>query len=503
MSLSLETPKTDFAKRSHRLARLIADQLANCQKPDGTFTRHSFYAPAFAAALWAQLDPAHYAPQIKAALGALEAKHQDAHYHREFIEYALWQIPGLSAERLAAVLRGAPPQSPDVANWQILGLINRHLSMKNGTGKTRKLINWLHWVFIRLRYWRAPLFWDRPDCFSGQYHAFCAALLSDSPITAHHAIAAKATALIAKLSRDHGNANLLGRGAGQSFGVVCALYALVKHGLYDHADAILFRLETAFLTAGTLPLNLFSANALPPDPGPDNPATPGWYSYNRHDDYLAFAGYWLLKVATCPTDPKPQPPLPNLNAAPITVFSSPTYQAQMCLCGKRSFDLTPCPVVLSGSGITATLLFAPTGGEEDAPSLYGPASLPLPITPDGKHFARMGTATRTGNTVKIDFTLAGISGKRTITFDDCQITITDQIAAKCDLLRLLVHHDVPLIQTAKRHLHAPQLGITFRAESDLVINDANHVTAAGPARMIVAPNTDHATLRICWGADDD
>lgn len=501
--MSLPVTRTSMAERSHRLARLVADQLTARQKPDGTFEQHSFYAPAFAAALWAQLDPALYAPQIEAALSALEAEQQTPRYHREFIEYGLRQIPGLSDKRLATILRNAPTQSPDVANWQVLGMINRHLSLKKGAGKNRKLINWLHWAFIRLRYWHTPLFWDRPTCFSGQYHAFCAALLTDSPEAAHSIIAAKATALIAELSGDHGYANLLGRGAGQNFGAVCALYVLSEHGFQTQADAVLFRLENAFLTTGTLPLNLFSTADLPDDPGPANPKTPGWYSYNRHDDYLAFAGYWLLKVANGEPKPSPLPTPPNLNAAPIAIFSNAKYQAQMCLCGTHSFDLTPCPVVLSGAENTASLLFAPTGGEEDAPSLYGPASIPLPATSDGKYFAQIRTANRTGNTVKIDFALAGISGKRTITFEDCQITITDQITAKCNLLRLLVHHDVKLVQTTKQQLHTPDLGITFKADQDLVIDDANHFTAAGLARRVIAPHTDHATLHICWGTDDD
>ncbi|RCK29403.1 hypothetical protein [Thalassospira lucentensis] len=501
--MSLPVTRTSIAERSNRLARLVADQLAKRQNLDGTFTQHSFYAPAFAAALWAQLDPALYAQQIEAALCALEAEQQTPRYHREFIEYGLRQIPGLSDKRLNAILRTAPTQSPDVANWQVLGMINRHLSLKKGGGKNRKLINWLHWAFIRLRYWRTPLFWDRPTCFSGQYHAFCAALLTDSPEAAHRIIADKATALIAKLSGNHGYANLLGRGAGQSFGAVCALYALSKHGFHTQADAVLFRLENAFLTTGTLPLNLFSTADLPDDPGPANPKTPGWYSYNRHDDYLAFAGYWLLKIATNPTTPRPQPTTPKLKAAPIAIFSTPAYQAQMCLGGKHSFDLTPCPVVLSGSGNIATLLFAPTGGEEDAPSLYGPASIPLPATSDGKDFAQIRKATRCQNTVHVDFTLAGISGNRTITFEDTQITITDQIATKCDLLRLLVHHEAYLTQTTKQQLHAPDLGITFKADQDLAIEGANHFTTAGLARRVIAPHTDHVTLRICWGTDDD
>ena len=493
--MSLPVTSTSMAERSHRLARLVSDQLATRQKPDGTFSQHSFYAPAFAAALWAQLDSARYAPQIEAALRALEAEQQTPRYHREFIEHGLRKIPGLSDKRLNAILRNAPTQSPDVANWQVLGMIN-------SIGKNRKLINWLHWAFIRLRYWRTPLFWDRPTCFSSQYHAFCAALLTDSPEAAHRIIADKATTLMAKLSGDHGYANLLGRGAGQSFGEVCALYALTKHGFHTQADAILFRLETAALMTGTIPLNLISPADLPSDPGPANPKTPGWYSYNRHDDYLAFAGYWLLKIAATPTEPRPPPKPPNLKAASIAIFSTLAYQAQMSLCGTHSFDLTPCPVVLSGSGTTTTLLFAPTGGEEDAPSLYGPASIPLPATLDGKYFAQIRKASRTKNTVRINFKLAGVSGQRTITFEDTQITITDKIAAKCDLLRLLVHHDVKLVQTTKQRLHTPNLGITFKADRNLVIDETNHFTAAGSARRVVAPHTDHVTLRICWGTDD-
>ncbi len=213
---------------------------------------------------------------------------------------------------------------------------------------------------------------DRPGCFSAQYHAFCAALLTDSPMPTQRKIAAKATDLIAQLCATTGIPNLVGRGAGQSFGATTALYALLKHGYWAEAEAILFRLEQTLRQTETLPLNLLAPNPLSDDPGPDNPQTPGWYSYNQHYDYLAFTGFWLLRAAI---DSSPErAPTIRTNADFLLIRDTDHYHARMCLRGKSSYDITTAPVLITNGHV----FLPPTGGEEDFSSLYDPTSLPLP-----------------------------------------------------------------------------------------------------------------------------
>lgn len=275
--MSLPVSSADLEERCFRLARLIADQLADQQCENGNFAQHSFYAKAYATTLWQNLGDRRYNLKNMAAINALKTEKQDRHYHREFIEYALKYCPDTDNETRNAILRNALYQSPRVANWRILGMRIR----QSGSWHD-KLRAKLDWLYIRTRFWRAPVFMDRPGCFSAQYHAFCAALLTDSPIPAQREIAAKATDLIARICGTTGIPNLVGRGAGQSFGAVTALYALLKHGYRVEAEAILFRLEQTLLLTETLPLKLLAPNPLPHDPGPNNPQTPGWYSYNRH-----------------------------------------------------------------------------------------------------------------------------------------------------------------------------------------------------------------------------
>lgn len=495
--MSLPLTGNVLAARCQRLARIIADDLSLRQQTGGNFPLPEFYAKAFASALWSKLDGAHYSDNITRAWNALRTEIPGRTYHREFIEYALLSRPDLSENDRNTILKNAGNQSPDVANWQILQRVNRRA---RPASVFNDIVGILHHAFIRLRYWRSPVFLDRPGCFSAQYHAFCAALFSQSPHKADQEIARTATHLIAELSGQHGYANLLGRGAGQSFGAVCALYLLVKYGCYTQANAILHRIEQAMLMAGSLPLNLLSPHPLPENPGPANPLTPGWYGYNRHDDYLAFAGYWLLRMSDLP--PLTQTVPPPTSSPMIFVKESPNYHAQMTLRGTQPFDITPSPVIVSGQGVNAVLLLPPTGGEQDQQSLYGPATIPLPITCDGQVADIRNASRQSDNRVDFTFALAGTSGRRSIRFADHQINIEDKcagpLAEKPDLLRVLVDNRLELTRLSEYELFIEKIGIRLTCDHGLSIDNDGAYTAAGPARRITAKNTPQATLAIRW-----
>ncbi|NIY76900.1 hypothetical protein HED22_14700 [Thalassospira sp. HF15] len=501
MSFSLD--HQDLRHRCQSLAYRIADDLAKRQRANGQFENPDFYAKAFAVNLWSRINPDQFSQNIERALDALNSEQPAETYHREFIEYALRDTPGIPRETIAEILRDTKHQCPDVANWQMLGLVNRH---KRRAGLTSKLINLAHFAFILHRYWRTPVFFDRPNCFSTQYHAFCTALLTDSGNTRHQRIADRATALIAQLTGTHGYANLLGRGAGQSFGAACALYALTKKGYFEAADGVLFRIEDALLKSGQLPLNLLSPAPLSDTPGPDNPQTPGWYSYNRHDDYLAFTGYWLLKASQLPAVQDRKRPAPEIHdAAPIAQFSSPNYHAQMALCGRQGFDVSGVPVIVTGQGKSAHILMPPTGGEQAVPSLYGPASNPLPAIGEAA-FSRFLSAGRVSdNRIDIRFELAGIVGHRQIDFQNTRVIISEHLpdheADKVDLFRILIDSNAGLSQMAENTIICPEIGVKLTANAPLQIVQQAAFSAAGPATRISARQNhgNSANLTIAWG----
>ncbi len=498
--MSLPVTDQSIKERCARLAQLIAENLAARQTPDGNFELPEFYAKAFAINLWTRIDPAKYAQNIERAWTALISEEQGKRYHREFIEYALLSTPGMNEVKLRQVLRTAPKQAPDVANWQLLGLINRQ--MRSGTASTCA-INFAHDMLIPARYWRSPLFLDRPNCFSSQYHAFCAALFSDSDTRSQRRLGKMATKLLAEASGTHGYSNLLGRGAGQSFGSVCALFALQKHGYTQQAEAILFRLEDAFLQAGEMPLNLLAPNPLQDEPGPANPQTPGWYSYNRHDDYLAFAGYWLCKTAELSDASPDHPATPQAcDNKRLLVVRTPFYQAQMVCCGREVFDYSSAPVVISGRAESAQILLPPTGGEQDHQSLYDPASVPLPAI-GNTEFSRISRMRKLlPNQAQIDFDLCSTRGTRTITCNPTDITIQDRWEhsgeQKADLFRILIDGRIKLVQTSENTISANDLGVTFSADAELNLEPNASFSAAGPVNRITAQASVNATLKISW-----
>ncbi|CAM3464281.1 Heparinase [Thalassospira profundimaris] len=492
--------------RCQNLAKRIADDLATRQLTTGQFEQPDFYAKAFAVNLWTRIDPVKFGPNIARALPALKSEPRDKTWHREFIEYALLDTLGLSSDTITDILRGTKPQRPDVANWQILGLIKRQ---KRNAGLTAKLLNHAHFGFILLRYWRAPVFMDRPDCFSAQYHAFCTALLSDSPNKRHQRIANRATEMLGQLAGTHGFVNLLGRGAGQSFGATCGLYVLLKTGYPNEADAILHRLEDAVLTAGELPLNLLAPLPLPENPSPENPQTPGWYSYNRLDDYLAFAGYWLLKASQLPAPKHIRSPASETASNDIvTQFSSSYYHAQMTLCGRQNFDVSGTPVIVSGQGKSARIFLPPTGGEQDAASLYNQASNPLPAIGETEFSRFLQTRQISDNKIDVSFELADIVGHRAIEFQNARVIISDQIPShdpgKVDLFRILIDGKIELFQIAEDTIICRELGITLTANAPLQMIPQATFSAAGPATRISAKTGQghSATLTISWRDSD-
>jgi len=503
--MSLSVTHDALRRRCQTLAKRIADYLATRQLTTGHFEQPDFYAKAFAVNLWHRLDPVRFGSNIDRARDALRSAPRHKTCHREFIEYALLDTPGLSSETITDILRGTKLQCPDVANWQMLGLINRQ---KRNAGLTAKLLNLGHFTFILFRYWRAPVFTDRPDCFSAQYHAFCAALLSDSPHKRHQRIANRATEMLAQLAGTHGFVNLLGRGAGQSFGAACGLYVLLKKGYRDEAEAILHRLEEVLLKAGQLPLNLLAPAPLPEDPGPENPQTPGWYSYNRHDDYLAFAGYWLLKAAQLPAPKIRSHASETTSNKIVTQFSSAHYHALMTLCGRQNFDVSGTPVIVSGHGKSARIFLPPTGGEQDAASLYGQASQPLPAIGETEFARFLQTRQISDKKIDVSFALAGIVGHRTIEFQNARVIISDQVPdhepSKVDLFRILIDGKIELSQVAEDTIICRELGIKLTANAPLQMIPQTAFTAAGPATRISAKTgqSNSATLVISWGGSD-
>ncbi|MBP3127839.1 hypothetical protein [Thalassospira sp. ER-Se-21-Dark] len=504
--MSLSVTENALRRRCLNLAKRIADDLATRELTTGQFEQPDFYAKAFAVNLWTRTDPVKFGPNIARALDALRSEPQDKTYHREFIDYALLDTPGLSSGTIADILRNTKQQCPDVANWQMLGLINRQ---KRNAGLTAKLLNLVHLTFILLRYWRAPVFMDRPDCFSTQYHAFCTALLSDSPNKRHQRIANRATEILAQLAGTHGFVNLLGRGAGQSFGATCGLYVLLKNGYRNEAEAILHRLEDALVKAGKLPLNLLSPAPLQKNPGPENSQTPGWYSYNRHDDYLAFAGYWLLKASQLPA-PKHIRSLASGTASNdiVTQFSSSYYHAQMTVCGRQSFDVSGAPVIVSGQGKSARIFLPPTGGEQDVPSLYDEASQPLPAIGETEFARFLGARQISDDKIDAAFELAGIVGHRQIEFQNSRAIISDQISSQdtgeVDLFRILIDGNIGLTQIAEDTILCRELGIKLTSNAPLHMIPHATFSAAGPATRIIAKTAQghNTTLTISWGDSD-
>jgi len=467
--------------------------LADQQGEDGNFVQHSFYAKAYALALWQNLGDARHHPKSISAINALKNEKQDHLYHREFIEYALERCPDINVETRNAILRNAPYQTPDVANWRILAMcIHQSGSWRN------KLRAKLDWLYIRIRFWRTPAFMDRPNCLSAQYHALCAALLTDSSIQAQRKIAAKATDLIARLCETTGIPNPVGRGAGQSFGAATALYALLKHGYRQEAEAILFRLEQTLLLTETLPLNLLAPNPLPDVPGPDNSQTPGWYSYNRHYDYLAFTGFWLLRAAVSNVPESAPTNLATATPDFLLIKDTRHYHARMCVRGKTSYDVTPSPVLITNGHV----FIPPTGGEEDFPSLYSPESQPLPAFADHEAFGAFTSGTINDTTVNIAFRLAGFRGRRSITFHDDEIIIHDQVRADnssgLHLFRLLVPAGFAYERQSEIRIDVPELNLHLIADHPIQIADEGLFAVTGPVKTIFVPSQSAATLRIVW-----
>ncbi|MFH1805430.1 MAG: hypothetical protein ABID63_11140 [Pseudomonadota bacterium] len=484
-------------ERCLRLARLIAIELASVQRPTGDFPQPGFYAGAFAVALWQHLDPVTFADPVARALSFLRTEPKTRTWHYEFIDYALRQAPGIADATRKEILQDARPQNPPVANWRLMRLI----TLAQGNRRERLHAILAGWFFTR-QFVRGGLIYDRKGCFSAQYHAFCAMLLSQSNDAKHRQLAQDATALIAKLTDDHGRANLIGRGAGQSFGAVAALYALLAHGYVPEATAILTRLESAMLTGNSLPLNLLASGGLPgnaPDPAPDHPDTPGWYSYNRHYDYLAFAGYVLARAAQLPAiSPPEHASLPDLPPDTLGFYRGDRYQAYGCVRGTAPYDITPAPVVVADGAV----LLPPTGGEQHFRSLYDSASLPLPCLPRGRHFARFIGGTIGSDDMRIDFDLAGCKGQRHVHFTADHIRITDHITPADDrsgtddefrLLRLFLPTGLVLHQPAPDILTNPDSGLILQGSGPLHVGTSHHFSAFGPVQLVF--------LTACMGQD--
>ncbi|OSQ39752.1 hypothetical protein [Thalassospira mesophila] len=572
--------------RAKRLAVLIADILLGQQNPDGNFPQHGFYATAFAIALWQGLDDAKYQSAIDRATTALQNQANDPRYHREFIEFALHHSPGTSEPRRKRILSGKRYRNAGIANWLIL----RMLCLEKGNLPSRLAARAL-WRFIARNFRDGAAFMDRKGCFSAQYHAFCAALLSFSTQPACRAAGRVATGLIAQLVTETGHANLIGRGAGQSFGTVSALYALLDAGEDDCATTLLDQIEQSLIATGTLPLNLLAnggdhlnippapfpapsqgkmppspggtianialpANVLPLrahsapityhpfkssvmadiadktsppfpiNPGPDNPDTPGWYSYNRHFDYLAFAGFFLLRagqIALTESDNRGSNavlaghPVPQNPDTPFHHRTTAHYAALFNLSGGAPYDVTPMPVVTAPNG---NIILPACGGEQDFASLYGADSTPLPCCVRHNHFARYDGATYQDDTILMHYHVGGYVGTRRIVFFPDAIEFTDHVEIALDgetpahqapqpddiirLFRLFLPHDLHATQHHPNRLSFPQIGLEITGSSPLNLTPSKHFSAFGPVqtlfcqKTVADDGTCHAALKLHW-----
>ncbi len=496
-------------KRAHRLAVLVADRLARDQTENGDFPAHGFYATAFAIALWHGLDPGKYQTAIARAHQALQQQDDGVKYHREFIEFALSQTSALTTRQRRKILRHKPWQNARVGNWLIL----RMLCLEKGSFLSRGIARLL-WQLIDRQFRDGAAFLDRRGCFSAQYHAFCAALLTFSHQPACQKAALAATNLIDHIVGQSGHVNLVGRGAGQSFGVVSALYALLKAGKDAGAHKLLDRIEQSLLIHQTVPLNLLA------DQGPSQAQLkPGWYSYNRHYDYLAFAGFFLLRAGQLPenrsvTAPqKSHAPPPKTNI--LRLYRGTSYCAQMTLSGTSPYDITPMPVITSNDG---TIILPPCGGEQDFISPYNAASLPLPSLPGLGIYAQPYPATYQGDTFLLPLQLGPWRGQREIRFSPATITWTDTIfpqnpaqapLAKMPvrLFRLFLPQDMPGQQMAENRFYFPTTGLDITGSTALHLTRSNHFSALGPVQVLfcqvpICPKTGcRAHLTLTWRQD--
>ncbi|OKH89066.1 hypothetical protein [Thalassospira sp. TSL5-1] len=496
-------------RRAHRLAVLVADILARDQTTTGDFPQHGFYATAFALALWHNLNAAKYHTAITRAFDALQQQDDGAQYHREFIAFALSQTSALTARQRRNILKGKPWQNARVGNWLIL----RILCLEKGSFLAR-LTARLLWRIIDRHFRDGPAFLDRRGCFSAQYHAFCSALLGFSQQPACQQAAIAATELIDHITRHSGHANIVGRGAGQSFGMVSAIYALLKAGKDRTAQILLDRIEQSLLLHQTMPLNL-----LADQDGETAQTKPGWYSYNRYYDYLAFAGFFLLCAGKVPENravPTPyKPQNTTANCQIFQLYQSPAYCAQMTLAGKSPYDTTPMPVITSPDG---TIILPPCGGEQDFISPYTTASLPLPGLPGTTIFAQPDTATYQNDTYVLPFVLGPWRGQREIRFTEREISWTDQIfpqdpateshaPASARLFRLFIPRGLYRHRMAENHFYFPAVGLEITGTAPLHLTRSNHFSALGRVQvlfcqLLLCPETGcRADLTLTWRQD--
>ncbi|PKR55982.1 hypothetical protein [Thalassospira marina] len=522
MPVSLTTPANDTARpprnRANRLAALLAEMLASVQTQNGDFPQHGFYATAFAIALWHGLDPGKYQTAITHAIHALQKQDDGNKYHREFIEFALSQTMAFRANQRREILRRKPWQNARVGNWLIL----RMVCLEKG-GVLSRLAAKVLWRLIDGKFRDGAAFLDRPGCFSAQYHAFCAALLTFSQQPACQQAGLDAAKLINDITRQSSHANLIGRGAGQSFGIISAIYALLHAGFDRPAEKLLDQIEQSLLAHQNLPLNLL---ADPSDDASDEANArrkPGWYSYNRHYDYLAFAGFLLMRAGQLPerkaaTSLQTSKP-PALTPAPkiFRITSGETYCAQMTLAGKSPYDIAPMPVVTSAQG---DIILPPCGGEQDFISPYNSHSLPLPILlPAPKGVLRCATpssAMYQDDTFLMPFKIGGYAGQREIRFSPFEITFTDQIFAfnqpddtensglTARLFRLFIPQDLVAERQSETCILFPQQGLQIDADTTLHLTPSHHFSALGRVQVLFcqlpyAPETGCcATLTMCW-----
>lgn len=290
-----------FEAMDQLAARIARHLLARWQASGGAFPAGSQYGEAFAVALWRryQLDPDGEA--TNQALIAIQAKQADPSCHYEFITFALE-----SAGRRSPF---DEYQGTKVVNWILLRQLCELLRGCKPASVHRVARRVLKWqqrpsgLICDNRVWHALVPLRRGELHrSTQYHAAClfflAEILSRSSEPAILSSFDRGVGYLERVILPNGDALYVGRGQEQIFGYGAVLASLAfQASRAGGRSAESMQRVLSFLLAheeepGAFPLVVGGA-----------PAPTGWYSYNNHDDYLAFAGFCVSRAAEWLRDP--------------------------------------------------------------------------------------------------------------------------------------------------------------------------------------------------------
>ncbi|QXD14342.1 hypothetical protein GQ464_012955 [Rhodocaloribacter litoris] len=418
------------------------------------FPGREFYGLAFAIWLWSYW-PAQYRKEIDAAANLLEPQRlQDeaTKYHWEFVRFALsyaFRNVSLIGEksRVRDLLGDERFAYTRVANWTLLRSTVRTLTLS----KFQKFISFFECIFCLIYYQkRCGFIEDEKGKPSLQYHAFSTALLGLQIVDGKVKDAfirrrfRRALEVLNILCLPGGEVNYIGRGQYQSFGYASAIlafsvgaYIFNDHVYVQKARDVLARLANFRRSDGSLPLVLGSCEMENPIlPDLLDPIYVGWYSYNNYYDYLPFTGALLRKAADI---------LGQYARTKQSNVEDSSTRSELIVCGGFRVITKPKYVAVLQAPARAWASWQPLpylwvsgeyplpcyGGEQDAPSLYSPEGIPLPVLIDeaGRKISLVKGASFHWTS---PFTLvgkqAGVSFHRTFSFETRRISVIDRIA---------------------------------------------------------------------------